>query len=192
VDNYTGDDRPSMQTLQIPLLGRILDRSRAGRSHLDHGIVRSMPALDQEPGGDGAGAPQSALAVDHDLSALAQQPMDCGRCLLPAPLPGVVRHGHVGDRQVVPLHAQGPDALPQSLDGELCKLVVFDEGDDRGRAPGPDRLEVGLQVTGPPACHRIVLALSGAEGDADPSTIGQIDRADLQGMTFTGAHFAHA
>ena len=146
------------------------DGSWPNVEHAAHRVVRARAQLNEQAGGDGSGASETATAVDEHVEA-QPQPVPEG---VPRNLPSVLeapcrRRLPIPDRQVPPLHVAFADLPCEISHLQQVQLVFLDQGCYRGRPPTLDRVEVGVEVPRPGPGHPVGIRLAGTQRDADPA-----------------------
>jgi hypothetical protein len=101
----------------------------------------------------------------------------------PCLLEGRCRDRHITNGQVMPGHAAAHDCFTKVGYGEFQQFLRLDQGKERLRPPGADRVKVEIEVTVPRTRHGMQIALSGAEGHPDLAThAADGNRRNLKGM----------
>ena len=92
-----------------------------------------------------------------------------------------------------PLHVPVADGLLEIRDLQIVDLLVGDQGDDRGRSPALDRIEIGIEIPRPGPGHPVGIRLAGAQRDADPAvSVARGHRGDAEWAVLAGLRCRHA
>jgi hypothetical protein len=173
--------------LNVPQLGWCFDcaGSRAA-DHLD-GLSRAPAEFDEEPRSDKTGTPQPALAMHKYVEAVSQACSQTLADLSPLLFEAAAGYRHVSNWKVVPVHVCTADLLRELPDVQRRHLMIFDQSDNCGRAPGSDRFDVCAEIPLPRASKGIWLVLTRAKGDPDASAFrSSLHGRNLQWVSFAG------
>ena len=169
------------------LLRAGFDGALALRTHGGNGVGGRPAQLHQQARGDGAAAAQAPTAMHQHIAPLAQMVAQAQPGIDPGCLEIGVRHVHIGDGQVVPLHAARLAGHANVLGLHKVQLFHRHQRDDGGRSPIEEGVQVDVHIALPLAGYGIGLLFTGADGEAyrpQTGTDGQV--AQLQRAVVAG------